>query len=68
MLSKYIDKGVEELDEWKLPILLNLKYNAIDDAERTLGGVDKIRSTFFDFQKYLYADNTFNNQRQFSTE
>ena len=56
VLGKYIDKGVEELDEWKLPILLNLKYNAIDDAERTLGGVDKIRSTFFDFQKYLYAD------------
>jgi type I restriction enzyme R subunit len=56
VLSKYIDKGVEELDEWKLPILLNLKYNAIDDAKRTLGGVDKIRSTFFNFQKFLYTD------------
>jgi len=56
VLSKYIDKGVEELDEWKIPDLLKLKYNAIDDAERTLGGVDKIRSTFFDFQKYLYAN------------
>lgn len=55
VLSKYIDKGVEELDEWKLPVLLNLKYNAIDDAEKTLGGVEKIRSTFFDFQKYLYS-------------
>lgn len=54
VLAKYIDKGVEELDEWKLPVLLNLKYNAIDDAEKTLGGVNKIRSTFFDFQKYLY--------------
>lgn len=56
VLSKYIDKGVEELDIWKLPVLLNLKYNAIDDAEQTLGGVEKIRSTFFEFQKYLYAD------------
>lgn len=60
VLAKYIDKGVEELDEWKLPILLNLKYNAIDDAERILGGVDKIRSSFFAFQKYLYADNSYN--------
>lgn len=55
VLSKYEDKGVEELDEEKLPILLNLKYNAIADAESVLGGVDRIRSTFFDFQKELYA-------------
>jgi type I restriction enzyme R subunit len=54
VLEKYIDNGVEELEEYKIPDLLKLKYNAIDDAERTLGGVEKIRSTFFDFQKYLY--------------
>lgn len=28
VLSKYEEKGVEELDEEKLPILLNLKYHA----------------------------------------
>jgi type I restriction enzyme R subunit len=55
VLSKYEDKGVEELDEEKLPILLNLKYHAIADAEQSLGSVEKIRSIFFAFQKNLYA-------------
>lgn len=58
VLSKYIQKGSEELDEEKLPQLLNLKYSAISDAVENLGGVDEIRSTFFDFQKKLYADLT----------
>lgn len=56
VLSKYEEKGVEELDEEKLPILLNLKYQAIANAEQSLGSVDQIRSTFFDFQKNLYAN------------
>ncbi|HVT00620.1 MAG TPA: DEAD/DEAH box helicase family protein [Patescibacteria group bacterium] len=55
VLDKYIDTGVEELSEEKLPDLLNLKYQAVSDAEQALGGVDKIRSTFFNFQKNLYA-------------
>lgn len=55
VLAKYEDRGVEELDEEKLPILLNLKYHAIADAESILGGVEKIRSTFFGFQKALYS-------------
>jgi type I restriction enzyme R subunit len=55
VLSKYEEKGVEELDEEKLPQLLNLKYNAISDAINILGEVDSIRSTFFDFQEHLYA-------------
>ena len=55
VLSKYEEKGVEELDEEKLPQLLNLKYNAISDAINILGDVDLIRSTFFDFQKHLYS-------------
>jgi type I restriction enzyme R subunit len=55
VLTKYEDKGVEELDEDKLPILLNLKYHAIADAEKVLGGVDDIRSIFFNFQNKLYA-------------
>ena len=56
VLLKYEEKGVEELDEDKLPILLNLKYYAIADAEQALGNVDAIRSTFFSFQKNLYGD------------
>lgn len=55
VLSKYEEKGVEELDEEKLPVLLNLKYYAIANAEQSLGSVDGIRSVFFSFQKNLYA-------------
>ena len=54
VLSKYIESGVDELNEDKLPVLLNLKYNAIADAEKILGGVEKIREMFFGFQKNLY--------------
>lgn len=58
VLSKYEEKGVEELDEEKLPILLNLKYHAIANAEQSLGDVGRIRSIFFAFQKNLYAKAT----------
>lgn len=54
VLSKYIESGVDELNEDKLPVLLNLKYNAIADAEKILGGVERIREMFFGFQKNLY--------------
>jgi len=55
VLNKYVDKGVDELDEEKLPMLLNLKYHAIADAEKALGGVDAIRSMFIGFQRFLYS-------------
>lgn len=55
VLSKYEEKGVEELDEEKLPVLLNLKYHAIANAVGKLGEVDAIRSLFFNFQKDLYG-------------
>jgi len=61
VLSKYEEKGVEELDEEKLPILLNLKYHAIANAEQSLGSVENIRSIFFAFQKNLYAKIAKNN-------
>ena len=54
VLSKYEEKGVDELFEEKLPVLLNIKYHAIANAEKVLGSVDKIRSIFFGFQKELY--------------
>lgn len=56
VLVKYQEKGVEELDEEKLPNLLNLKYKAISDAERALGSVDSIRSNFFNLQRQLYSN------------
>lgn len=54
VLSKYIETGVEELDQEKLPNLLELKYQAISDAAEELGGVERIRTTFISFQKFLY--------------
>jgi superfamily II DNA or RNA helicase len=54
VLTKYIETGVEELDQEKLPDLLTLKYHAISDAAEKLGGVPKIRELFLGFQKWLY--------------
>ena len=54
VLFKYIDTGFEELDQSRLPNLIDLKYHSITDAAEALGGVDEIRSLFFDFQKHLY--------------
>ena len=58
VLSKYIETGVEELDQDKLPGLLTLKYQALDDAKRILGSVEDIRNIFLGFQKYLYMGTT----------
>ncbi|MCX6754004.1 MAG: restriction endonuclease subunit R, partial [Candidatus Nomurabacteria bacterium] len=55
VISKYQEKGVEELGEEKLSQLLNLKYKTVSDAINILGDVGLIRSTFFDFQEHLYA-------------
>jgi len=56
VLSKYIETGVEELDQEKLPGLLELKYHAVSDAAEKLGGVSKIRDLFIEFQKHLYNE------------
>jgi type I restriction enzyme R subunit len=55
VLSKYIESGVEELGEEKLPELMKLKYQALDDAIKILGNVQSARDTFIGFQKHLYA-------------
>ncbi|MEI6533348.1 MAG: DEAD/DEAH box helicase family protein [Candidatus Roizmanbacteria bacterium] len=55
VLSQYIISGVSELAEEKLPDLLKIYYHSINDAEKMLGGVTKIRDIFISFQKYLYA-------------
>lgn len=54
VLSKYIETGVYELGQEKLPDLLILKYQALQDAEEALGEVNVIRDTFIGFQKHLY--------------
>jgi type I restriction enzyme R subunit len=42
VLSKYIETGVEELDQEKLPILLTNKYQSLEDAKDILGDVANI--------------------------
>ena len=54
VLSKYIETGVEELDQEKLPLLLTNKYQSLEDAKDILGDVANISSLFIEFQKYLY--------------
>lgn len=54
VLSQYIETGVDELDQEKLPALLTLKYRAIEDAKEILGTIESIRNIFIGFQQYLY--------------
>ena len=54
VLNRYIQTGVAELDDKQLPILLQLKYLAIGDAARKLGGADKAREIFLQAQRALY--------------
>ncbi len=54
VLDHYIQQGVEELDEEKLPHLIELKYHAVADAVADLGQVTNIREMFIGFQKHLY--------------
>jgi len=54
VLEQYVKEGVQELDQSKLPALLELKYNAVSEAAAELGDVATIRDTFVGFQKGLY--------------
>jgi len=55
VLSHYVAQGVSELDQDKLPVLLELKYHSLGDAVADLGSVSKIRDVFIGFQEHLYA-------------
>ena len=57
VLSQYIQEGVGELDQSKLPDLLELKYHGVSDAAAELGSVAGIRDVFIGFQRYLYEQN-----------
>jgi type I restriction enzyme R subunit len=56
VLSKYIETGVEELDQEKLPILLTNKYQSLEDAKGILGDVANISKLFIEFQQHLYKE------------
>jgi type I restriction enzyme, R subunit len=55
VLSKYIETGVGELDQTKLPVLLSSMFRSQEDGISELGGdVVKIRNLFVEFQQHLY--------------
>lgn len=54
VLSKYVETGVGELDQDKLPILLTNKYQSLEDAKEILGDVANISRLFIEFQQHLY--------------
>lgn len=55
VLSKYIEIGVGELDQTKLPTLLSSMFQSQADGIEELGGDPlKIRNLFIEFQQYLY--------------
>jgi type I restriction enzyme, R subunit len=54
VLSKYIDEGVSELAQEKLPVLINIKYSAMTDAIEELGSPVNIKDMFIGFQQHLY--------------
>jgi len=57
VLSRYVQAGVDELDTDKLPALLELKYRVVADGVELLGcSISAIRSSFIDFQGYLYEN------------
>ncbi len=59
VLKQYIETGVEELEQEKLPALLINKYQSLEDAKDVLGDVSSISSLFIDFQQYLYQQESF---------
>lgn len=55
VLERYEKTGVEELDDIRLPDLIRLKYDALQDGMAALGGPEAARQAFVDFQRHLYA-------------
>jgi type I restriction enzyme, R subunit len=56
VLEQYVKDGVSELDDQKLPELLELKYHALANARQELGDILSIRNIFIGFQGWLYKD------------
>ena len=50
-----IEQGVGELDDKKLPDLLELKYHSSADAVAKMGSANAIREVFIGFQQHLYG-------------
>ena len=55
VLGQYVKQGVEELDQDKLPRLLELRYASASEGAQSLGGVSKVREAFLGFQGGLFT-------------
>jgi type I restriction enzyme R subunit len=55
VLAQYVDLGVDELQQERLPHLLAIKYHSQMEGIQALGGTGKARETFFGFQQKLYS-------------
>jgi type I restriction enzyme R subunit len=56
VLGVYIKDGVRELDQDRLPLLIESKYGGLSDGIAELGSIPEIRDAFIGFQQYLYAE------------
>jgi len=54
VLSQYIELGVDELDQDKLPKLIQLRYQSLSEGLEKIGGIEKAKSAFIGFQRHLY--------------
>ena len=55
VLGQYVAQGIDELDQDKLPRLLELKYPSAREGADALGGPQAVRSAFIDYQRGLFA-------------
>ena len=54
ILEQYVNFGVEELRASNLASLIKLRYGTLFDIPESLGGDQKMKFFFADFQKHLY--------------
>jgi type I restriction enzyme, R subunit len=55
VLEQYVQGGIDELSQERLPQLLQLKYGGTYDAVDVFGDLRTVREVFVGFQRYLYT-------------
>jgi len=58
VLGQYVAQGVDELDQDKLPRLLELRFASVSEGAQALGGVPAVRTAFIDCQRGLFTSNS----------
>jgi hypothetical protein len=53
VLAQYVDLGVDELQQERLPTLRAIKYRSQMEGIEALGGVSKAKDAFVGFQRRL---------------